>query len=95
MDKQTYEVWSRVVAFSLKLVGVLGIIFVPVFWAFTGRIELAFLPFFGTLAGVGQGLDVLKEISEGKVKDVYRVSNGGDESRQKGSRLEERPTNDS
>jgi hypothetical protein len=25
---------------------------------------LAFLPFFGTLAGVGQGLDVLKEISQ-------------------------------
>lgn len=66
MDKKTYETWSRTVAFSLKLVGVLGIVFVPVFWAITGRIELAFLPFFGTLAGVGQGLDVLKEISESK-----------------------------
>lgn len=66
MNKQTYEKWSRFIAFTLKLVGVLGIIFVPVFWAFTGRIELAFLPFFGTLAGVGQGLDVLKEISQAK-----------------------------
>jgi hypothetical protein len=66
MDKEQYEDWSRVVAFTLKLVGVLGIIFVPVFWALTGRVELAFLPFFGTLAGVGQGLDVLREISQNK-----------------------------
>lgn len=66
MNKDQYEAWSRVVAFSLKAIGVLGIIFVPVFWALTGRIELAFLPFFGTLAGVGQGLDVLKEISQSK-----------------------------
>jgi len=66
MDKDTYESRSRTVSFTLKLVGVLGIIFVPAFWAATGRIELAFLPFFGTLAGVGQGLDVLKEISQNK-----------------------------
>lgn len=66
MNKEQYDAWSRVVAFSLKLVGILGIVFVPVFWAATGRIELAFLPFFGTLAGVGQGLDVLKEISQSK-----------------------------
>ena len=66
MNREQYEAWSRVIAFSLKLVGILGIIFVPVFWALTGRIELAFLPFFGTLAGVGTGLDVLKEISQAK-----------------------------
>ena len=66
MNKETYEAWSRVIAFTLKLVGIMGIIFVPVFWAFTDRIELAFLPFFGTLAGVGQGLDVLREISQSK-----------------------------
>lgn len=64
MDKDKYEALSRLSSFSLKLIGILGIIFVPVFWAITGRIELAFLPFFGTLAGVGQGLDVLKEISQ-------------------------------
>lgn len=66
MNKEQYEAWSRTSAFTLKLIGILGIIFIPVFWAITGRIELAFLPFFGTLAGVGQGLDVLKEISGGK-----------------------------
>lgn len=65
MNKETYDSWSRFVAFMLKLVGVLGIIFVVVFWAITGRIELAFLPFFGTLAGVGLGVDTLKEISQG------------------------------
>lgn len=63
MDKDTYDSWSRTIAFTLKLVGVVGIVFVVAFWALAGRIELAFLPFFGTLAGVGQGLDVLKEIS--------------------------------
>lgn len=62
MNKEQYEAWSRTIAFLLKLVGVLGIIFVPVFWALTDRVELAFLPFFGTLAGMGQGLDVLREI---------------------------------
>lgn len=66
MDPNTYESWSRLLAFTLKLVGVLGIIFVPVFWVLTARIELAFLPFFGTMAGIGQGLDVLKEISQKK-----------------------------
>lgn len=66
MGKENYEAWSRLSAFLLKLVGIVGIIFVPVFWALTGRIELAFLPFFGTLAGVGQGLDVLKEIAQEK-----------------------------
>lgn len=66
MNKEQYEAWSRSIAFSLKLVGILGIIFVPVFWALTDRVELAFLPFFGTLAGVGQGLDVLREIQKGR-----------------------------
>ena len=66
MSKEQYESWSRAIAFLLKVVGVVGIIFVVVFWAFTSRIELAFLPFFGTLAGVGYGLDVLKEISQAK-----------------------------
>lgn len=68
MDKEKYEAWSRLVSFSLKLVGVIGIIFVPVFWAATGRVELAFLPFFGTLAGVGQGLDVLREITKSRTE---------------------------
>lgn len=63
MSKETYDSWSRAVAFFLKVIGGVGIIFVVVFWAFTSRIELAFLPFFGTLAGVGLGVDVLKEIS--------------------------------
>lgn len=66
MNKEQYESWSRAASFGLKLIGILGIIFVPVFWALTGRIELAFLPFFGTLAGVGLGVDVLKEISHSK-----------------------------
>ena len=66
MKRETYESWSRFVAFSLKLTGLLGIMFVVIFWAFTQKIELAFLPFFGTLAGVGQGLDVLKEIQTSK-----------------------------
>jgi len=66
VNKEQYEAWSRTIAFLLKLVGVLGIIFVPVFWALTDRVELAFLPFFGTLAGIGQGLDVLREIQQGR-----------------------------
>lgn len=66
MTKEQYEAWSRTIAFLLKLVGVIGIIGIPIFWALTNRIELAFLPFFGTLAGVGQGLDVLREISQGR-----------------------------
>lgn len=70
MSKETYESWSRAVAFALKVIGILGIVFIPVFWAFTDRLELAFLPFFGTLAGVGQGLDVLREISQSKGKEA-------------------------
>lgn len=66
MNRQQYESWTLVIAVTLQVIGVLGIIFVPVFWALTGRIELAFLPFFGTLAGVGTGLGVLKEISQAK-----------------------------
>lgn len=70
MSKETYESWSRAIAFALKVIGILGIVFIPVFWAFTDRLELAFLPFFGTLAGVGQGLDVLREISQSKGKEA-------------------------
>ena len=66
MSKETYESWSRAIGFLLKVVGVLGIVVVVIFWMLTERIELAFLPFFGMLAGVGQGLDILKEISQGK-----------------------------
>jgi hypothetical protein len=66
VSKEQYESWSRAVSFSLKLIGAVGIVFILMFWAITGRIELAFLPFFGTLAGVGQGLDVLKEISQSR-----------------------------
>lgn len=66
MNKEQYEAWSRTVSFSLKVLGVLGIAFVLVFWALTDRVVLAFLPFFGTLAGVGQGLDVLREISQSR-----------------------------
>lgn len=76
MNKEQYDAWSRAVAFAMKLVGVTGIVFVVTFWAFTGRIELAFLPFFGTLAGVGQGLDVLKEISQSNSQ--LRRKGGGD-----------------
>lgn len=66
MNKETYESWSRFIAFLLKVIGVLGIIFVPLFWALTDRVELAFLPFFGTLAGVGLGVDVLREIQHSR-----------------------------
>jgi hypothetical protein len=69
MNKRRYEDWSRTTALSLKVIGLMGIIFVTVFWAFTGRIELAFLPFFGTLAGVGQGLDLLKDVAEGRIRN--------------------------
>jgi hypothetical protein len=75
MSKEQYEAWSRVVGFVLKLIGAIGIIFIVAFWAFTGRIELAFLPFFGTLAGVGQGLDVLREISQ--AKEAPQAKEGG------------------
>lgn len=74
MNSQQYEAWSRFIAFTLKLIGLLGIIFVPAFWAVTNRVELAFLPFFGTLAGVGQGLDVLREISK-KGREAKDVGN--------------------
>jgi hypothetical protein len=70
VDREQYERWSRFSSFSLKMVGVLGIIFVTVFWAFTGRIELAFLPFFGTLAGVGEGLTLLREVTTPKPKEA-------------------------
>lgn len=70
MSKEQYDSWSRAISFTLKVVGIAGIIFVPIFWAFTGRIELAFLPFFGTLVGVGAGLDVHKEISLSRGKEA-------------------------
>jgi hypothetical protein len=66
VNKEQYEAWSRTISFSLKVLGVIGITFILVFWALTDRVVLAFLPFFGTLAGVGQGLDVLREISQSR-----------------------------
>lgn len=66
MSKETYESWSRMAAFLLKVIGILGTIFVLIFWALTDRIELAFLPFFITITGVGVGMDTLKEISQAR-----------------------------
>jgi hypothetical protein len=66
VEREQYEYWTRTASFVLIIIGILGIIFVPVFWAITDRVVLAFLPFFGTLAGVGQGLNVLKEISQAR-----------------------------
>lgn len=66
MNKEQYESWSRLIAFALKVIGVVGIVFVVVFWSLTQRVELAFLPFFGTIAGVGQGLDVIREITQSR-----------------------------
>jgi hypothetical protein len=66
MEREQYEYWTRTASFGLILIGIAGIIFVPVFWAITDRVVLAFLPFFATLAGVGQGLNVLKEISQAR-----------------------------
>jgi hypothetical protein len=66
VKKETYDAWSRTISFSLKVVGVTGIVFVVIFWALTDRVVLAFLPFFGAMAGVGQGLDVLREISQSR-----------------------------
>lgn len=62
MSQNRFESWSRAASFSLKVIGILGIIFVPVFWAFTGKFEPTFLPFFGLLAGVGEGINVAKEM---------------------------------
>lgn len=78
MSKDTYDSWSRAVAFGLKLIGALGIVFVVIFWAITNRIELAFLPFFGTLAGVGVGVDVLKEISQSRDQNGKKDRGGSD-----------------
>lgn len=70
MSSETYESWSRLIAFLLQIVGFIGIIFVPVFWALTGRVEFSFLPFFGTLAGVGTGLNLLREIKTKGISDT-------------------------
>lgn len=81
MNKSTYDRMSRLVAFALKLLGVVGIIFVTVFWALTQKIELAFLPFFGTMCGVGLGVDVLREIAESKIIGDKDRDEKDDESR--------------
>lgn len=66
MQKETIEKWSRTISLLLQIIGVLGVIFVPVFWAFTGRVESSFLPFFGLIAGVGRGLDVLQGVTQNR-----------------------------
>jgi hypothetical protein len=62
MNKQQYESWDQLLALALKVVGLLGIIFITVFWAATDRLETAFLPFFATLAGIGEGIKILSEL---------------------------------
>lgn len=66
MSKETYDSWTRALSFLVMVIGLVGIVFVVVFWALTKRIELAFLPFFGTLAGVGYGGVLMKEISSSR-----------------------------
>lgn len=70
MNKAQYDQLSRLLSISLKLVGVLGIVFIVIFWAATDRVVLAFLPFFGTMAGIGQGLDVVREIAQDRGREA-------------------------
>jgi hypothetical protein len=64
LNQDQYESWSRISAIALKVLGIIGIMFITVYWAISGKFEFSFLPFFGTLAGVGQGLDILSELSK-------------------------------
>lgn len=64
MSQDQYERWSRLSAIALKFVGIFGIVFMTAYWAVSGKFEFSFLPFFGTLAGVGQGLDIIAEMSK-------------------------------
>lgn len=69
MSQDAYLRWSRITSLILKFIGIIGIIFITVFWAFTDELETPFLPFFATLAGVGQGLDLLREIRIRQIGD--------------------------
>jgi hypothetical protein len=64
LTQDKYAAWSRIAALLLKFIGIAGIVFMTVYWAFTGKFEFSFLPFFGTLAGVGQGLDIISDYSK-------------------------------
>lgn len=46
----------------VKYGGLVGVIFMAVFWAITHRLEPTLLTFFGGMMGLGEGLEALKEL---------------------------------
>ena len=68
MSKRQYDKASRAFAFAMKALGAIGIVFSVGFWAATSRVELGFLPVFVSLTTAGLGVDVLREIAEGRVR---------------------------
>ena len=66
MDDKRYQSLLRLTSLITRWVGLAGLVGTPLFWAITNRLEPSILATFGTMAGIGVGLDVLKDISENK-----------------------------
>lgn len=48
---------------ALRFTGLAGVLFVAVVWLLTNRLEPALLGLFGSMLGLGEGVDALKELA--------------------------------
>lgn len=46
------------------VIGSVGIVFVTIFWALTGRIEPSLLALFGSLVGISEGVNAVRDLNK-------------------------------
>lgn len=63
MSRDSLLSWFPV---ALRYAGLAGVIFVAVVWLLTNRLEPALLGLFGSMLGLGEGVDALKELSRSR-----------------------------
>lgn len=49
---------------ALRYLGLIGVVFVAVVWLLTNRVEPALLGLFGSMIGIGEGADAVRDLAE-------------------------------
>lgn len=58
------------------ILGAVGIVFLTIFWAFTGRIEPSLLALFGSLVGISEGVNAMRDLKNPKPPKLEKHKGG-------------------
>lgn len=58
MDPRSWMSWFPV---AMRFTGLAGVVFVAAVWLLTNRVEPSLLALFGSMVGIGEGADAIRE----------------------------------